>query len=57
MYAATFASQKEYAMLEKLNEDVALNALYVPFNQKTMCSEYISSRNYSTEKNKLLYLR
>ena len=44
------ASYKDYAIFEKFNEDIALNVLYVPFNQKTICSEYISNLNYSTKK-------
>ena len=44
------ASYKDYAIFEKLNEDIALNVLYVPFNQKPIYSEYISSRNYSAKK-------
>ena len=44
------ASYKDYAIFEKLNEDIALNVLYVPFNQRTICSEYISNRNYSSKK-------
>ena len=43
-------SYKDYAIFEKLNEDIALNVLYVPFNKKTICSEYISSRNYSAKR-------
>ena len=45
-----FVSYKNYIIFEKLNEDIALNVLYVPFNQKTIYSEYISTRNYSTKK-------
>ena len=41
---------ENYAIFEKLNEDIALYVLYVPFNQKTVCSEHISSRNYSEKK-------
>ena len=44
------ASYKIYIIFEKLNEHIRLNVLYVSFNQKTICSEYISNRNYSTKK-------
>ena len=44
------ASYKDYAIFEKLKEDIALYVLYVPFNQKTICSKYISSRNCSAKK-------
>ena len=44
------ASYDDYIIFEKLNEDRALNVLYVPFNQKTICSEYFSNRNYSVKK-------
>ena len=44
------ASYKEYIIFEKENKDIPLNVLYVPFNQKTICSKYISNRNHTTEK-------
>ena len=44
------ASYNDYIIFEKLNEDIALNVLYVPFNQKTICSAYISNRNYLVKK-------
>ena len=44
------ASYKYYVIFQKLNKNIALNVLYVPFNQKTICSEYISNRNYLPEK-------
>ena len=44
------ASYKDYVIFEKLIEDIALNVLHVPFNQKIICSEYISNRNYSAKK-------
>ena len=43
-------SYNDYIIFEKLNEDIALNVLYLPFNQKKKCSEYISNRNYTVEK-------
>ena len=42
------ASYEDYAIFEKLNDDVALNILYVPFNEVNICPEYISKRNVST---------
>ena len=42
------ALYEDYAIFEKLNEDVALNVLYVPFNEVNICPEYISKRNVST---------
>ena len=44
------ASYNDYIIFEKLNEDIALNVLYVPFNHKTTRTEYISSRNYLVKK-------
>ena len=35
------ASYEDYAIFEKLNEDVALNVLYVPFNEVNILPEYI----------------
>ena len=49
------ASYEDYAIFEKLNEDVALNILHVPFNEFNICPEYISKRN-SNIKNKLILL-
>ena len=43
-------SYNDYIIFEKLNEDITLNIFYVPFNQKTICSEYISNRNYTVKK-------
>ena len=40
----------DYIIFENLNEDIALNILYVPFNQKTICSKYILNRNYTVKK-------
>ena len=37
------ASYEDYAIFEKLNEDVALNILYLSFNEVSICPEYISS--------------
>ena len=37
-FPACFA---DYAIFEKLNEDIALNVLYVPFNEVNICPEYI----------------
>ena len=47
-------SYNDYNIFEKFNEDIALNVLHVPFNKKTICSEYISNRNYTAKKNKSL---
>ena len=43
------ASFQDYIIYEKLNEDVALNVLYVLFNEVNICPEYISKRNFSTK--------
>ena len=50
------ASFQEYVIFEKLNEEVALNVLYVPFNEVNICPEYISKRNFST-KNQVTLLK
>ena len=50
------ASYEDYAIFEKLNEDVALNVLYVPFNEVNICPEYISKRNFNT-KNQVTLLK
>ena len=42
-------SFSDYVIFEKLNEDITLN-IYVPYEQKTICSEYISSRNHTAKK-------
>ena len=44
------ASHEDYAMFEKLNEDVALNVLYVPFDEVNILPEYISKCNFNTKK-------
>ena len=44
------ALYSDYQKFERLNGDIALNVLYVPFNEKTVCSEYISNRNHTTKK-------
>ena len=44
------ASFNDYIIFEKLNEDIALNIFYVPSDQKAICAEYISSRNYTVKK-------
>ena len=50
------ASYEDYAIFEKLNEDVALNVLYVPFNEVNIFPEYISKRNFNT-KNQVTLLK
>ena len=50
------ASFQDYVIFEKLNEDVALNVLYLPFNEVNICPEYISKRNFST-KNQVTLLK
>ena len=50
------ALYEDYAIFEKLNEDVALNVLYVPFNEVNICPEYISKRNFNT-KNQVILLK
>ena len=49
-------SYEDYAIFEKLNEDVALNVLYVPFNEVNILPEYISKRNFNT-KNQVTLLK
>ena len=48
------ASYEDYAIFEKLNEDIALNILYVSFNKKDIHPEYISERNFTTKKQMIL---
>ena len=40
------ASYEDYTTFERLNSDVALNVLYVPFEEQNVCPEYISNRNF-----------
>ena len=40
------ASYEDYATFERLNSDIALNVLYVPFNEENICPEYTSNRNF-----------
>ena len=40
------ASYDDYVLFEKLHDVVALNILYVPFNEVNICPEYISKRNF-----------
>ena len=40
------ASYEDYATFERLNSDIALNVLYVPFNEENLCPEYTSNRNF-----------
>ena len=44
------ASYNDYIIFEKLNDDMALNVLYVPYNQTIIFSEYIPNRNYTVKK-------
>ena len=37
------ASYEDYATFERLNSEVALNILYVPFEEQNVCPEYISN--------------
>ena len=41
------ASYEDYAIFEKLIEDIALNVLYIPYERKPVCGEYISQHNIS----------
>ena len=50
------ASYQDYVIFEKLNEDVAFNVLYVPFNEVNICPEYVSNRNFNT-KNQVTLLK
>ena len=40
------ASYEDYTNFERLNSNVALNVLYVPFGEENICPEYISNRNF-----------
>lgn len=48
------ASIRYYAFFEKNNENIALNVLYVPFNQKMVRQEYISKHNFTRNKQVVL---
>ena len=50
------ASYEDYVIFGKLNEDVALNVLCVPFDEVNILPEYISNRNFST-KNQVTLLK
>ena len=50
------ASYQDYVIFEKLNEDVAFNVLYVPFNEVNICPEYVSNRDFNT-KNQVTLLK
>ena len=58
-YAQKFdfpGSYQDYVIFEKLNEDVAFNVLYVPFNEVNICREYVSNHNFNT-KNQVTLLK
>ena len=38
---------RDYQMFERNNEDLALNILYVPTDQKEIQPEYISKHNFT----------
>ena len=40
------ASYEDYTNFERLNSNVALNVLYVPFGEENICPEYTSNRNF-----------
>ena len=48
------ASYNDCAIFEQLNEDIALNILYVPPREKNICPEYISKRNFNTKNQTVL---
>ena len=50
------ASFEDYAIFEKINEDIALNILYVPYGEKNICPEYISKHNFNI-KNQITLLK
>lgn len=50
------ASALDYKTFEQINEDIALNILYVPFNQMDICQEYISKHNF-TRKIQVIFLK
>ena len=43
------ASIPDYKTFEKNNEDIALNILYVPYNQQEIRPEYISKYNFTRQ--------
>ena len=53
-FPTSYVDQK---LFEKLNEDIALNILYVPYEVKNICPEYISKRNFNTKKQIILLKR
>ena len=50
------ASYEDYALFKQLNEDIALNILYVPYKEINIYPEYISKRNFDT-KNQIALLK
>ena len=43
------ALYQDYVIFKTLNEDVALNVLYVRLNEVNILAEYISKRNFNTK--------
>ena len=43
-------SYKDYETFERLNSDVVLNILYIPFEEENVLPEYISNRNFDKKR-------
>ena len=48
------ASYEDYETFERLNSDIALNILYVPFEEENVLPEYISNRNFDKKDQAIL---
>ena len=46
------SSFEDYVIIDNLNEDIALNILYVSFREINICPEYISKSNFNTKNQK-----
>ena len=47
-------SYKDYETFERLNSDVVLNILYIPFEEENVLPEYISNRNFDKKDQAIL---
>ena len=50
------APYEDYTTFGRLNSDVALKVLYVPFEEKNICPEYISNRDFD-KKDQIILLK
>ena len=50
------ASYEDYEAFERLNSDVALNILYIPFEEENVLPEYILNRNFD-KKDQVILLK